>query len=138
MGIRLVDKQIEIELQAHNEGKVTFEDLGANEPSFHAEGGNLRMKVVIGAVDFDEFYRMPMLEFKYSENIHESEWVVEFNGENILERSDHSGHSTMLLFSRNRLKDLIQRHENNLLIHGDFSEEVDIDLVQSHFHLFGK
>ncbi len=138
MSIELIDGQIKIEFQSHNEGKLSFKDLGVEKSMFHVEGGNLRLKLVMGPVEFDDLYRMPIVEFKYAENIHESEWIVEFNGENILERVDHSGKSTMLLFSRNRLKNLIQRHENNLLIHGDFSEEVDIDLGESQFHILGK
>ncbi|NNK80076.1 MAG: hypothetical protein HKO93_01145, partial [Flavobacteriales bacterium] len=91
MGIQLIDRQIKIELQSHNTGTLTFKDLGAERSFFHVQGGNLRLRLVMGPVDFDEFYRMPIVEFKYSENIQASEWIVEFNGHNILERVDHSG-----------------------------------------------
>lgn len=138
MKIQEFDGELKVELKAHNEDRISFKDIGAKSDYYDVKGGNLRILIDIGPVEFDEFYRMPIAEFTYRDNIQESEWIVEFNGQNILERIDHSGHSTIILFSRNRLKELIQRHENKLIIHGDFSKEVHIDLAKSSFHVFGK
>ncbi|WCC44422.1 hypothetical protein PJW08_11985 [Tenacibaculum finnmarkense] len=69
---------------------------------------------------------MPVIELEYENNIKESGWIVEFNGENILEAKDHSGSKTVLLLNRNKMSKLVHRHENTLIIHGDFSEAVKI------------
>jgi hypothetical protein len=137
----LISQQLEGELKITMK-EVTFDkfsllDAGITNPSYTVQGGNLRIKVEMGYIQDYHFYKMPIIEFHYENNIHESEWVVEFNGEEILTKKDHSGHSTILLLDRKKMNDLVQRHENNLLIHGDFSEEVHIK-NDSHFNLLEK
>ncbi len=124
--LRLTDGEFKIKMNKPTFDKFTLKDAGLQEDYYRVEGGNLRLKVEMGYVQDYKLFKMPIIEFKYSENIHDSEWVVEFNGVNILEKKDHSGHATVLLLSRKKMLELEHRHENNLVIHGDFSEEVDI------------
>lgn len=122
----LSEGQIKITMNKPTFDKFTLEEAGLTDESYKVEGGNLRLKVELGYIKDINFYKMPIIDFKYTEKITESEWIIEFNGKNILEKYDHSGQATVLLLNRNKMKDLVQRRENILLIHGDFSEEVHI------------
>lgn len=126
MILDLTDGQIKITMKEATFGKFTMKDAGVTEDVYEVKGGNLRVDVELGYIQDVHFYKMPTIEFEYTEKIHESEWVVEFNGVNILEKKDHSGQATVLLLNRNKMKELVHRHENTLLIHGDFSEVVSI------------
>lgn len=120
------DGQVKITMETPIFDEFTLKDLGLNE-NYKVEGGNLRLKVELGYIKDINFYKMPKIEFNYTEKINESGWIVEFNGTNILEKTDHSGKATVLLLNRKKMNELVQRHENNLIIHGDFSEEVHIE-----------
>lgn len=126
LSLNLTEGQIQIVMQEAAFGKFSLEAAGLNAPSYEVEGGNLRIEIKMGYIQDVNFYKMPILEFEYTDKIAQSEWVVEFNGVNILEKKDHSGQATILLLNRNKMKELEQRHENTLLIHGDFSEVVHI------------
>ncbi|AUC86561.1 hypothetical protein CW731_15290 [Polaribacter sp. ALD11] len=128
--VSLTEGQLKITIDKPTFSKFTLKEAGLKE-AYKVEGGNLRVKVALGYIQDTNFYKMPKIEFDYTENIHESNWIVEFNGENILEKNDHSGKATILLLNRKKMKELVQRHENNLLIHGDFSEEVTIKNTSS-------
>lgn len=126
MKLTKTDSQVKIEMEKPVVGRFSLKDAGLNEDFYKVEGGNLRIKVEMGYIQDFHLYKMPIIELDYTQKIHESEWVVEFNGENILEKKDHSGQSTVLLLKRSKMNDLLHRHENTLLIHADFSEEVEI------------
>ena len=125
LGLNLTEGQLKITMEKAVSNEFTLKDAGLEEV-YTVEGGNLRVKVELGYIKDVNFYKMPKIEFDYTGSIHESNWVVEFNGENILETKDHSGKATILLLNRKKMKELVHRHENNLLIHGNFSEEVTI------------
>ncbi len=131
--LNVTEGQVKITMEKPVYTQFTLKDCGLEE-SYKVEGGNLRLKMDLGAIQDHRFFKMPVIQLNYENNIHESEWVVELNGENILETKDHSGHSTVLLLNRNKMTDLKHRHENVLLIHGDFSEVVSIK-TDSHFHI---
>lgn len=124
--LELSEGQLEIAMNETAFGKFTLKEAGLKEETYNVEGGNLRIKVDLGYIKDVHFYKMPIVELEYTENISTSEWVVEYNGVNILEKKDHSGHKTVLLLNRNKMDQLKQRHENTMLIHGDFSEVVAI------------
>lgn len=124
--LELTEGQLEINMKETAMGKFSLAEAGLKDDTYKVEGGNLRIKVDLGYIKDVHFYKMPVIELEYSQNIHESEWIVEFNGTNILEKKDHSGHATILLLNRKKMDELKQRHENILLIHGDFSEVVAI------------
>lgn len=124
--LELTEGQLEINMKETATGKFSLAEAGLKDETYNVEGGNLRIKVDLGYIKDAHFYKMPVIELEYTQNIHESEWIVEFNGTNILEKKDHSGHATILLLNRKKMDELKQRHENTLLIHGDFSEVVAI------------
>lgn len=124
--LNLSEGQVKIVMDKPIFNKFTLKDAGLVEDTYKVEGGNLRLKIEMGYIQDVHFYKMPLIEFHYTEKIHESEWVVEFNGTNILEKKDHSGQATVLLLNRKKMSELVHRHQNNLVIHGDFSEVVYI------------
>lgn len=129
--LELTEGQLEIAMKEAAFGKFTLENAGLTEESYNVEGGNLRLKVDLGYIKDFNFYKMPVLEFEFTDKINTSEWIVEFNGTNILEKKDHSGKATVLLLNRKKMDELKQRHENVLLIHGDFSEVVNLKNTSS-------
>ncbi|MCD8399804.1 hypothetical protein [Tenacibaculum finnmarkense] len=126
MILNATEGQLEITMDKPAFNKFSFKDAGLKEDSYTVEGGNLRLKIALGYIQDYRFYKMPVIELEYENNIKESGWIVEFNGENILEAKDHSGSKTVLLLNRNKMSKLVHRHENTLIIHGDFSEAVKI------------
>ncbi|WBX73196.1 hypothetical protein PG913_10005 [Tenacibaculum pacificus] len=126
MELSTTEGQLEIVMEKPAFNKFSLKEAGLKEDSYTVEGGNLRLKIELGYIQDYRFYKMPVIELEYENNIKESGWIVEFNGENILEAKDHSGSKTVLLLNRNKMSKLVHRHENTLIIHGDFSEEVKI------------
>lgn len=122
----LADGQIKITMKQPAFDKFTLGCSGLRENTYKTKGGNVRIQINLGAIQDIHFYKMPIIELNYTDKIHESGWVVEFNGTNILEKTDHSGQSTILLLNRKKMIELVNRHENTILIHGDFSEEVEL------------
>ncbi len=133
--IQVNDGEIKVTMEKPVGGRFNLKELGLSPSVYEAEGGNLRLVFELGYLEDFHFYRMPIIDFKYTDNIHESGWVVEFNGENMLEKTDHSGKATVLLLKRDQLADKVHRHSNRLIVHGDFSDTVAIDFEKSHFHL---
>lgn len=129
--LEVTEGQLEIIMKEAAFGKFTLADAGFTEDSYEVEGGNLRVKIDLGYIKDISFYKMPVLEFEFTDKIHTSEWIIEFNGTNILEKKDHSGKATVLLLNRKKMDELKQRHENTLLIHGDFSEVVRLKNTSS-------
>ncbi|MCB9236120.1 MAG: hypothetical protein H6581_31015 [Bacteroidia bacterium] len=127
--------EIKVTMDQPVTGKFTLRDLGISNQDLMVEGGNLRLVFEMGNLGDLHFYKMPTLELAYRENAHESGWVVEFNGENILEKTDHSGHATVLLLHRNKLDEYRHRHLNTLILHGDLSEQVQLSADNSFFNL---
>lgn len=117
--------QIRVDMEKPFFDKFSLEDVGVKD-TYEVEGGNLRIKIRMGYIQDYRLYKMPLIELNYTENIGTSEWIVEFNGVNILEKKDHSGQTTVLLLNRKKMEELVQRRENELIIHGDFSEVVSI------------
>ncbi len=126
MKLSTTEGQLKIVMDKPAFNKFSLKEAGLKESSYTVEGGNLRLKIELGYIQDYRFYKMPIIELEYEKNIKESGWIIEFNGENILEAKDHSGSKTVLLLNRNKMSKLINRHENNLIVHGDFSEEVTI------------
>lgn len=134
MILSLSEGQLKLTMKKPVSGAFALKEVGLSYEYYKVEGGNLRIKVEMGYIQEVNLYKMPVIEFEYSKKIGASEWIVEFNGVNILEKKDHSGQATVLLLNRKKMEELEQRHENILLIHGDFSEEVSIKNT-SNMHL---
>lgn len=116
-------------------GKLSLKDLGFSNENLQVEGGNLRIMLEFGNLDEMHFYKMPTIEIEYFEKIGESEWQLEFNEEVVLDKIDHSGHSTLLLINRKKLDALKHRHVNNMIIRADMPKAVHINAETSFINI---
>lgn len=116
-------------------GKLSLKDLGFSNENLQVEGGNLRIMLEFGNLGEVHFYKMPTIEIEYVEKIGESEWQVEFNDEVVLDKTDHSGHSTLMMINRSKLDALKHRHINNMIIRADMPKAVHINAENSFINI---
>lgn len=83
-----------------------------------------------------DYYAVPTIEVAYLEEMGETHWQCEFNDEVILDKTDHHGHSTVMLLNRNRLGELEHHHQNELTVHAEFPGPVHLDAEKSYINLF--
>lgn len=88
--------------------------------------GFLRLSFDLEGIGEHQYYAVPTVEVSYSENCAKTLWQCEFNGETLLDKVDHHGNSTVLLLDRNKMADLEHHHNNNLVIHAEFPEKVQL------------
>ena len=129
------DGEIKVLFDNPVKGTLTLEELGIKNGVI-IPGGHFRFVLELGQFGDAHLYQMPTIEIAYFEHIGESYWSVDFNGETVLEKTDHSGNKTILLLKRKQLETQVHRHVNELIIHGDFPEEVHLDTASSYIHIF--
>lgn len=130
--------EIKITSQEPLAGKFTFKELGLKHKDLFFEGGKLRMDIELGYIQDSHFFRVPTIELAYFQKESETFWVVEFNGQQLLEKSDKSGHATILLLDRKALEKHVNRHVNSMIIHAEFPEPVHLDYEKSYIHILEK
>lgn len=128
--------EIRLDVDASQKGKLTLSDLGLKPEDLFMEGGLLRLVVNIKQSNDIQFYTMPTLELSYSEKMAETHWSVEFNGDTVIDTLDHSGRSTLLMLKKKSLADKLQRHENQLILHAQFTSPAHILPEASFITLF--
>lgn len=121
--------------EAHS-GKVYLSELGLKPTDMDLEAGLLRFVIDVQNLSDVHFAAVPTIEFGYTQEMGETHWQCEFNGEVISDKLDHHGHSTVILLKRNSLENLIQRHENTMIIHAEFPKPAMIDPEKSYIALF--
>jgi hypothetical protein len=82
------------------------------------------------------YYKVPTIEIAYKEEVAETHWQCDFNEETILDKTDHHGHSTVVLLDRNKLSKLEHHHENKLILHAEFPATAHLDLDKSYINFF--
>jgi len=127
--------EIKVDVNITQKGKLTLTDLGLEAENLFIEGGNLRLVIDIEQSKDIHFTGFPTIELAYAEKMEETHWSVEFNGETVLDKYDHSGNATLLLLKRDALSD-INHHENKLIVHAQFTREAHIDPNESFIKLF--
>lgn len=128
--------EIKIKFSKPVAGKVTLAELGVKNEDLYLEGGNMRMVFDMEGIGEHHYYQVPTVEIGYRENVAETHWICEFNGETILDKLDHHGQSTVLLLNRKTLEGLEHHHENALVIHADFPEPVHISAEDTYVNFF--
>lgn len=128
--------EIKVKFETPISGKVSLSELGIENEGKFLESGLLRLVFDLEGIGEHSYYQVPTLEIFYEENMAETHWVCEFNGETILDKLDHHGHSTVLLLNRKVLTKLEQRHENTLIVHAEFPQPAILDLQKSFIHFF--
>ncbi|MGV6861716.1 MAG: hypothetical protein ACWA41_08075 [Putridiphycobacter sp.] len=117
-------------------GKVTLEELGIKSEDLAFEGGFLRLVFDMEGIGEHHYFQVPTIEVAYKENMAETHWQCEFNGETILDKTDNHGSSTIILLNRKKLADLEHHHENTLILHAEFPEGVHILADKSTINFF--
>jgi hypothetical protein len=87
-------------------------------------------------IDEPSYFAVPTLEIAYSEKCAETHWQCDFNEQTILDKTDHHGFSTVLLLDRKKMSSLEHHHENQLVVHAEFPESVQLLAENSCFHFF--
>jgi len=134
--IELNQGEIKVKFDSPTRGKVTFKELGINDEQLILEGGFLRLSFDLEGIGEHHYFAVPTVEISYRENCAETHWQCDFNEETILDKVDHHGHSTVLLFNRKRLAELEHHHKNKLVIHAEFPEKVHLLAEDSYINLF--
>lgn len=117
-------------------GKLSLSELGVTDEDLTLDNGLLRLVFDLDSFRDFKFYRVPTLEFHYSEDTTETHWQCDYNDHTILDKLDHSGRSTVLLLKRNEISTFENRHDNKLIVHAKFGKPVNILANQSFIHLF--
>jgi len=134
--IEINEGEIKLTINEKHEGKLYLSDLGLTSEDMKLESGLLRFVIEIKNVADSKFYAMPTIEFSYTEEMEETHWQCDFNGEVISDKNDHHGHSTIILLNRKKLEALLHRHDNKLVIHAEFPKPAVIDTKKSFLNLF--
>ncbi|CAG5077408.1 hypothetical protein [Parvicella tangerina] len=128
--------EIKLTFNESHKGKVYLSDLGLKSAGLDLEAGLLRFVIDIKNLDQVHFAAVPTIEFTYTEEMGETHWQCDFNGTMIADKLDHHGHSTVILLKRNGIEELIQRHENTMIVHAEFPKPAVIDPEKSYIALF--
>lgn len=128
--------EIKINFKSPTAGKLSFSDLGIKDNYIIPKGGFLRMVFDFEGIGEHDYFKVPTIEIEYVEDVAETHWQCDFNEETILDKTDHYGHSTIILLNRDKLASLEQHHENTLVLHAEFPQEVHIDTSKSHINFF--
>lgn len=134
--IELNPGEIKLTFNETHSGKVFLSDLGLKTSDLNLESGNMRFVIDMSNLSETKFSAVPTIEFQYTEEMKETHWVCEFNGETISDKLDHHGHATVILLNRKKLEGLVQRHENTMIVHADFPASATIDPSKSCISLF--
>lgn len=134
--IEINQGEIIVKFTAPTAGKLSFEDLGLQNNQLILDGGFLRLVFDMENIGEHNYFQVPTIEIAYMENTNETHWQCDFNGTTILDKTDHYGHSTVLLLNRKTLADLEHHHENKLVLHAEFPESIALDAAKSYINFF--
>jgi len=134
--IEINQGEIIVKFTTPTKGKLSFEDLGIKTENLDFKGGFLRIVFDMEGIGEHHYFAMPTIEVSYKENMTETHWQCEFNGETILDKTDNHGNSTVILMNRKKLSELEHHHENVLILHAEFPEGVHIVAEKSYINFF--
>jgi hypothetical protein len=128
--------EIKVRFEEPTPGKLTFKDLGLDNEELVVEGGFLRLVFDLEGIGEHDYYHMPTVEIAYKENMSETHWQCDFNETQILDKTDHHGHSTVILMNKKKLEDAEHHHRNKLIVHAEFPQAAHLLAKDSYIHLF--
>ncbi len=128
--------EIKIKFTEAITGKISLKELGIKEDLITLENGLLRLVFDMEGIGEHHYFQMPTLSIVYSEEVGETHWQCDFNGETIVDKADHHGHSTVILLNRKKISELEHHHENTLIVHAEFPEAVHIKTNESIVNFF--
>ena len=110
--VELNQGEIKVNFSSATSGKLTFKDLGINNEDLSFEGGLVRLVFDFEGIGEHSYFQMPTVSIAYKEEMGETHWQCDFNEETILDKTDHHGHSTIILLNRDKLSKLEHHHKN--------------------------
>lgn len=134
--IELNPGEIKISFSTPIKGKTSFKDLGLKDEDLIFKNGLVRLVFDFESIEELRYYKVPIIGISYLENMAEIHWQCDFNRTTILDKTDHHGHSSVLLLNRKKLSALEHRHENKLIVHGEFPKPVHVLSESSFIHFF--
>jgi len=134
--VEINEGEIKVIFNEPKSGKVSFADLGLKNEDLTLENGLLRLVFNLNNIGEHHYYQVPTIEVAYKEEVGETHWQCDFNGETLLDKMDHHGHSTVILLNRKKIEVLEHRHENKMVLHAEFPEKVHLDAANSYINLF--
>jgi len=134
--VELNQGEVKINFSSATSGKLSFTDLGLKNEDLAFESGLLRLVFDFEGIGEHQYYQVPTVEVAYTEEMDETHWQCDFNEETILDKTDHHGHSTVILLNRTKLANLEHHHKNALIVHGEFPKSVHINADESYINFF--
>lgn len=134
--IEINEGEIKVQFTSPTKGKLSFKDLGITDDMANVDGGFLRMVFDLEGIGEHAYFQVPTIEINYFENVKETHWQCDFNGETILDKTDHHGHSTVILLNRKTIASLEHHHENKLILHAEFPQKVKLNVEESYINFF--
>lgn len=134
--IEINEGEILVKFTSPTAEKVSFKDLGIKDEELYVESGFLRVVFDLEGIGPHDYYKVPTIELSYKENTTETHWQCDFNEEQILDKYDHHGNSTVILLNRDKMESLEHHHENKLILHADLPEPLHIIAKDSYINLF--
>jgi hypothetical protein len=134
--VELNQGEIKINFKTPTSGKVSFEDLGLKNEDLVFESGLVRLVFDFEGIGEHHYFKMPTIEISYEEEMAETHWQCDFNETTILDKTDHHGHSTIILLNRNKLSESEHHHQNKLIVHGEFPKTAHIIAEKSFINFF--
>ncbi len=128
--------EIKIKFEKPVKGKVSLKELGLTEDSITLENGLLRLVFDMEGIGEHHYFQVPTITIAYKEEVGETHWQVDFNEQTILDKTDHHGHSTVILLDRKKIAELEHHHKNQLVIHAEFPQTVHVLVSESFINLF--
>jgi hypothetical protein len=128
--------EIKINFSSPTSGNLSFADLGLKDADLVFEGGLVRLVFDFEGIGEHSYFQMPTVEISYVEEMAETHWQCDFNEETILDKTDHHGHSTVILLNRNKLSELEHHHKNALTVHGEFPQAAHVIAKDSYINFF--
>lgn len=134
--IEINQGEIVVKFNTPAAGKLSFSDLGLKDDQLVLDGGFLRIVFDLEGIGEHNYFQVPTIEIAYKENTSETHWQCDFNDKTILDKTDHYGHSTVLLLNRNTLAELEHHHENKLVLHAEFPQSIALSAENSYINFF--
>lgn len=134
--IELNQGEIKIKFSSPTSGKVSFKDLGLTDENLTFESGLLRLVFDFEGISELNYFKVPSIEITYEEKMAAIHWQCDFNGTTILDKIDNHGSSSIILLNRKTLSELEHRHENTLVVHGEFPEPAHVIADKSFINFF--
>lgn len=134
--IEINQGEIKVKFATPQKGQLSFEELGLKDEDLIVKGGFLRIVFDFEGIGEHHYYQIPTLKIAYKEKMAETHWICDFNRTTILDKTDHHGHSTIILLDRKKISKLEHHHENKLIIHAEFPADVHLLAKDSFVNFF--